>query len=135
MGQTSAYAYIKLWGNDDFPLHVVTERLGIEPTNIWKVGEKVHPDKPLERFYTCWKYKIGPLETLVIEDVLDPLHNIFHSKVAIINQLKQQYDLSVKIALVIEMENGHAPGLVISPEFSRFVSSLDAPIDVDMYIF
>ena len=87
MGQTSAYAYIKLWGNDDFPLQVVTERLGIEPTNTWKVGEKVHPDKPLERFYTCWKYKIDPLETLVVEDVLDPLYNIFHPRVEIIDAL------------------------------------------------
>lgn len=135
MAQTSLYAYIALQGNDDFPLEVVTERLVIQPTRTWKVGEKVHPNKPLERLYTCWIYQIDQLETLVVEDVLDPLYNIFHPKVESINQLKQQFDLTVQIELVIEMENGHTPGLVISPEFSRFASSLDALIDIDMYVY
>lgn len=135
MEQTSLYTYIQLAGDDDFPLDEVTERLGIEPTTTWRVGEKVHPNKPLERFYTCWKYKIGPFETLVVEDVLDPLLHLFSSKVEIINQLKLKYDLSVKIALVIEMENGRTPGLVISPKFSRFAGSLDAMIDIDMYVY
>ena len=135
MEQTSLYAYIKLMGNDDFPLEVVTERLGIQPTRTWKTGEKVHPDKPLERFYTCWIYKIDQLETLVVEDVLDPLYNLFNPRVEIINQLKKQFDLTAQIALVIEMENGRTPGLVISPQFSRFVSSMDALIDIDMYVY
>lgn len=134
MQQTSLYAYIKLMGNDDFPLEVVTEHLGIEPTKTWKVGEKVHPDKPLERFYTCWKYEIEKLETLVVEDVLDPLYHLFHTKVQTMNALKQQFDLTAKIALVIEIENGWTPGLVISPEFSRFASSIDALIDIDLYV-
>ncbi|WP_235617244.1 DUF4279 domain-containing protein [Lysinibacillus mangiferihumi] len=61
----------------------------MQPTRTWKVGEKVLPDKPFERFYTCWIYKIDQLETLVVEDVLDPLYNLFNPKVEIINQLKQ----------------------------------------------
>lgn len=134
MEQTSLYTYIKL-AADDFPLDVVTERLGVQPTKTWKVGDKVRPNQPLKRFYTCWEYQIGPLETLVVEDVLDPLYDLFHPKVDIINELKEQYDLIVKIELVIEMENGRTPGLVISPEFSRFTSSLDAMIDIDMYVY
>lgn len=135
MEQTSLYAYIQLTGNDDFPLEVVTERLGIQPTRTWKVGEKVHPDNPLKRFYTCWKYEIQKLETLEVEDVLEPLYNLFHPKVETINQLKQQFDLTVQIELVIEIENGRTPGLAISPEFSRFASSMDALIDIDMYVY
>ena len=135
MEQTTSYAYIKFSGNDDFPLDIVTERLGVQPTKTWKVGEKVHANKPLKRFYTCWIYKIDKLETLVVEDVLEPLYDLFNSKVDTINQLKKQLDLDVKIALVIEIENGRAPGLVISPEFSRFVSSINAFIDIDMYVY
>ncbi len=135
MAQTTLYAYLKLTGNDDFPLEVVTERLGIQPTRTWKVGEKVHPDKPLERFYTCWKYETQKLETLAVEEVLDPLYHVFHPKVEMMNELKQQFDLTIQIELVIEIEKGWAPGLVISPEFSRFASSLDAYIDVDMYVY
>ena len=56
------------------------------------------------------------------------LYNLFNRKVDIINKIREQYDLFVKIALVIEMENGR------TPEFSRFTSSLDAMIDIDMYV-
>ena len=135
MEQTSFYTYIHLAGDDDFSLDEVTKRLGIEPTTTWRVGEKVHPNKPHERLYTCWKHKIGPVESLDVDDVLKPLYDLFNPKVDIINALKEQYDLSVKIALVIEMDNGRTPGFAISPAFSRFTSSLDAMMDIDMYVY
>lgn len=106
MEQTSFYTYIKLEGNDDFPLDEVTERLRMEPTEAWRVGEKVRPGSPLERLYTCWKYKIGPVESLDVDDVLVPLYDRFHSKVDILHALKEQYDVSVRIVVVIEIENG-----------------------------
>ncbi|MEK4629094.1 MAG: DUF4279 domain-containing protein [Solibacillus sp.] len=134
MEQTSIYAYIQFIGNDDFPLEIVTESLGVEPTQTWKVGDLVNNHTALERFYTCWKYKTAKLETLVVEEVLDPIYDIFHQKVDTINQLKKQFDLNVQLELVIIMENGNTPGLVISPEFSRFASSINALIDIDMYV-
>ncbi|MEK4386194.1 DUF4279 domain-containing protein [Solibacillus sp. FSL W7-1464] len=133
MEQTSFYTYIKL-AADDFPLEAVTERLGVEPTNTWKVGDEVRRNRSLKRFYTCWKYQVGPVQSLDVDDVLNQLYDVFNPKVDVINELMQQYDLNVKIVLVIEMENGQTPGLVISPAFSRFTSSLDALIDIDMYV-
>lgn len=135
MEQTSFYTYIKLAGNDDFPLDEVTKCLQIEPTGAWRVGDKVRPDRPHERFYTCWKYKVGPVQSLDVDDVLNPLYDAFHSKVDIINALKEQYDLSVHIAVVIEIENGCKPALTIAPAFSRFASSVGAEIEVDLYIY
>ena len=32
------------------------------------------------------------------------------------------------------MIDGYTPGLVILPEFSRFASSINAFIDIDMYV-
>ena len=133
MEQTSFYTYIKL-SADDFPLETVTEYLGVEPTKTWKVGEEVRPNHALKRFYTCWEYQVGPVQLLDVDDVLNPLYDLFNPKVDVLNELKKQYDLNIKIALVIEMENGLTPGLVISSAFSRFTSSLDALIDIDMYV-
>ena len=135
MEQTSFYTYIKLAGDDDFPLDEVTRRLGIEPTNAWRVGDKVRLTSPLERFYTCWKYKIGPVTSLDVDDVLNPLYDVFHSKVDIINALKEQYDLSVRIVVVIEIENGNKPALTIAPAFSHFANQVGADIDVDLYAY
>lgn len=135
MEQTSFYTYIKLAENEDFPLDEVTKRLGVEPTTTWRVDEKVRPHQPLERFYTCWKYKVGPVQSLDVDDVLEPLYAQFYSKVDIINNLKEQYDLSVRIVVVIEIENGCKPALTIAPAFSRFASSVGADIEVDLYAY
>ena len=134
MDSTTLYAYIQFTGNDDFPLDVVTERLNVQPTRTWKVGDRVNEHTPLERFYTCWKYESEKLETLDPEEVLRPILDVFKLKVDVINQLKEQLDLSVHIELVIIMENGDTPGLVIYPELSAFAAAIDAFIDIDMYV-
>ena len=135
MEQTSFYTYMKLAGDDDFSLDEVTKRLAIEPTDVWHVGDKVRPNSPLERFYTCWKYKVGPVQSLDIDDVLNPLYDQFHSKVDIINALKEQYNLSVRIVVVIEIENGNKQALTIAPAFSHFASRIGAHIEVDLYAY
>ena len=59
----------------------------------------------------------------------------FHSKVDVINALKEQYDLAVGIVVVIEIENGEKPALTISPAMSQFASSIGAEIDIDLYAY
>ena len=82
-------------------------------------GGKVHPNKSHERLYTCWKYKIGSVKSLDVDDVLDSLYDLFNQKVDMINALKEQYDLSVNIALVIEVKNGRTLDFFISPLFGH----------------
>lgn len=43
--------------------------------------------------------------------------------------------MNIQIQLVITMINGYTPGLVISPEFSRFASAINASIGIDMYVY
>lgn len=138
MEKTSLYAYISFSGNDDFPLDVVTERLGVQPTKTWKVGEQVKPNQPenqLLRSYTCWNFEIETKESLDTEDVLRPLLEVFQSKTDTINQLKEELILDVHLELVIQIYEGYTPGLVIYPEFSKFAADINAFLDVDMYVF
>lgn len=138
MDKTALYAYISFTRNDgeyDFPLEVVTERLGIQPTTAWKVGERVDSNPPRIRFFTCWKFESETLETLNSDDVLHPILNKFKDKTKTINQLKDELNLNVQIELVITMIDGHTPGLVINPEFSAFAAAINAFIDIDMYIY
>ena len=137
MDKTRLYAYIQFSGNDDFPLEILTNRLGIQPTETWKAGELRNPKYPNHpiQLYTAWIYKIEGKETVDTKDVLLPLLNAFKSKTKIINQLKEELVLDVKLELVIEIFNGHTPAFVIYPEFSRFAGEIDAFLDVDMYVF
>ena len=135
MEKTTQYAYITFHGNDDFPLEIVTERLGVQPTKTWKVGERVHPNNQLERSYTCWKFESDTLETLDSEEVLRPILDVFQSKIDTINQLKEELDLQVHLELVIQVYDGYTPGLVIYPDLSAFVAAINAFIDIDMYAY
>ncbi|MFJ5771680.1 DUF4279 domain-containing protein [Psychrobacillus sp. NPDC093180] len=138
MERTSLYAYIIFTGNDDFPLDVVTERLGVQPTKTWKVGERAVPNHPINHFlrsYTAWHFEIETKETPNTDEVLRPLLEVFESKTDIINQLKEELNLNVHLELVIQIYNGFTPGLVIYPEFSRFAAEINAFLDVDMYVY
>lgn len=135
MEKTTLYAYIRFSGNDDvddFPLEVVTEQLGVQPTETWRMGDKINNSHV--RSFTCWKYKSETLETLDSDDVLLPILNVFQSKTDTINQLKKELNLKVHIELVITMIDGYTPSLTIIPEFSRFAASINAFIDIDMYV-
>ncbi|SES43977.1 DUF4279 domain-containing protein [Psychrobacillus sp. OK032] len=138
MGKTSLYAYILFSGNDDFPLDVVTVRLGVQPTKTWKVGERSTPNHPINqllRSYTGWRFEIETKESIDTEDVLRPLLEVFQSKTDTINQLKEELILDVRLELVIQIYDGYSPGLVIYPEFSKFAAEINAILDVDMYVF
>ena len=136
MEKTHLYAYIAFTGKndiDDFPVEAVTEILGVQPTTILRKGERINDVHT--RSFTSWQYESETLETLDVDDVLLPILHIFQDKTDLINRLKEELNLNVQIELVITMIDGHTPGLVISPEFSRFASAINAFIDIDMYVY
>ncbi|MER2122045.1 MAG: DUF4279 domain-containing protein [Solibacillus sp.] len=136
MDKTSLYAYISFTGKDDvddFPVEVVTEMLGIKPTRILRMGERINDVR--KRSFTSWQYESETLETLDVDDVLIPILNVFQEKTDSINLIKKELKLNVKVALVITMIDGFTPGLVIYPEFSKFASDINAFIDIDMYVY
>ena len=140
MEKTNLYASITLKGEEfaDYPLEIVTELLGIQSTQTWKMGERVHPNKPnlpLERTYTCWKFKTDQIETLDSEDVLRLIFEVFESKAEVMNQLKSNLNLQVSLAVVSEVYNGEMPALVIQPSFSKFLATVDASLEFDTYVF
>ncbi|WP_339171585.1 DUF4279 domain-containing protein [Solibacillus sp. FSL R5-0691] len=136
MDKTSLYAYISFTGKedvDDFPVEVVTEMLGVKPTRILRMGERINDVRT--RSFTSWQYESETLETLDVDDVLLPILNVFQEKTDSINCIKKELNLNVKVALVITMIDGFTPGLVIYPEFSKFASDINAFIDIDMYVY
>lgn len=136
MEKTSLYAYISFTGKedvDDFSVEVVTEMLGVQPTRILRIGERINDVRT--RSFTSWQYESETLETLDVDDVLLPILNVFQDKTDSINRIKKELNLNVKVALVITMIDGFTPGLVIYPEFSKFAADINAFIDIDMYVY
>ena len=98
MEKTSLYAYIHFTGKDDiydFPVEVVTEMLGVQPTTILRMGEKINDVHT--RSFTSWKYESGTIETLDTDDVLLPLLKVFQYKTDPINRIKEELNLNVQL--------------------------------------
>ena len=134
MGKTSVYAYLSISG-EYFPIDIVTERLKIEPTRKWNAGDLIKPEKPMRRSYTNWEYEVKSVETLDVNDVLVPLIQTFENKVEIIQKLQHEYDLYNVIRIVIQIYDGHTPGLVIPVQASTFAAAIGADFDIDLYAF
>lgn len=136
MEKTSLYAYISFTGKDDvddFPVEEVTKILGVQPTTIKRIGERINDVHT--RSFTSWQYESQMLETLDVEDVLLPILNVFQDKTDLINRVKEELNLNVRVYLVINIVNGHTPGMTISPELSKLLSSIDAPLGIDMHVY
>lgn len=137
MEKTNLYSYIVFEGNDDFPLEAVTNRLQVHPTETWKVGERIAPNHPINkklRSYTTWKYTIAK-ETLDSDDVLCPLLEVFRDKTHIMNELKKELNVDIRLQLVIFIYDSHTPGLFIHPEFAQFAAAINTGLDIDMYAY
>jgi len=56
MEKTTLYAYLRFTGCEntfDFPLDLLTKRLGVQPTETWRVGDKVNINNSRVRSFTC----------------------------------------------------------------------------------
>ena len=130
---TRVMAYLHIASFYDFPVHKVTELLGIQPTETrvkGELGENQFPHR-----YTSWKYSSGYQETLEVDKVLMEVLEPFENKVQEILAVKEKYQVDTVIQLVIEIYDGRTPGLVIDPRVSKFGGDIGANIDIDLYAF
>lgn len=132
--------YFSLYG-DEFPIDYVTETLEIEPTKTFKKGDiivkpfnpKVTSTKIHYRLETAWNLSTGYQESFDVKEQLDQILRPLKNKAALINQLKTEYELECHFTIVIIMENGYTPGLVIDYEQIEFANSIKAEFDIDLY--
>ena len=135
MEKTKVLAYLAFTGNDDFPLEVFTKTLQVEPSEMWKMGEPViHSPFPRTRKFTMWQYGVEK-ETVNVDDVLMPVIHRFESKEELIVNLIRQYNVGLRISIVIQIYDGLTPGFVINPEASAFATAIGANFDIDLYAY
>lgn len=133
MGQTKVMAYFNIKG-DDFPLEIVTELLGITPTNTMKKGalrDSNFPEYPYR--FTSWSYGTDYVETLDVGNQLLPVLNEFRDKIDIINEIQSTYNVTCIIVIVPEIYDGRAPGIVFDKDTIEFAYRVNASIEIDLY--
>ena len=115
-------------------LDSITQALGIIPTKIRKKNEYPFKSQEAGMALDLWQLSTGKEECKAVSLQVDMLQKVLSQKVQIINKLCEEYMLEASVTVVIEMEAGDGPEIVLTKENINFLSSLNAEIGFDLYI-
>ncbi|WP_449622910.1 DUF4279 domain-containing protein [Robertmurraya sp. Marseille-Q9965] len=132
MNKTNILAEFNIIG-DEYDIEVISEQLGIEPTNYYKKGDKIL-NKEIQRKETCWSISSGYQISLDINDQLEKILSIIKPKRKILNKLREQYKLDYKFIIVIRVEENQSPAIYLENEVIEFANNIKADFDFDLYI-
>ena len=131
---SNSYVYFALHG-DDFDPSGVTKELGIEPTDSWKKGDKGQylPNQK----YACWKWSTEKgKEAIFIDKLVDEVVEKLKAKVEIINRLKEKYQLTSVLVIVLYIDTNpeeSTPALGHDFKTIEFLYQTQTVTDVDVY--
>jgi len=129
--------------SDEFPLEVVTDALGIEPTEAYKKGDlierpaiAIHPVSTKNRYrkYSDWTFSTGYQESYDINNQLNIILKSLEGKSDQLTFLKRKYGLEYLFMVVIQIENNESPAMYLKKEIIDFASLIQAEIHFDLYI-
>jgi len=110
-----------------FDTDTVTNELKIEPT-----ATRVKND-PVPKT-TSWKYRLEPENDFDLETPLERMLDIFESKIAIINQLKEKFNLTTRLQFVIDINpEASTPYFGFNNRTIDFLSKTGTTVDFDLY--
>ena len=132
----NSYVYFALKG-DNFDTDEVTNRLGIEPTDSWRQGEKGKYKSAVE--FASWKLTAAKgKEYLQIDNLVDEIVSVLYDKIEIINDLKRQFELDSVLEIVLYIdtnEDASTPSLGHDLKTIEFLYRTQTKTDVDIYRF
>lgn len=122
---------IDFWliGNS-FEPNEVSEILQIEPTKIRRKEEYPLPQTAL----TTWKLSTKKEECKATCWQFEKLMKLLEGKERLIIGLCERYELTASFTVVVEMEAGHAPELVLTQDIILFIAAINAEVGFDSYI-
>lgn len=112
-----------------FDTKMITEKLNLEPTSIMVKKEPVPKS-------TAWKYKIEAGNEIDLETPLEKLIDIFESKIEIINELKNKYNLTTRVQFVIDIDinpESSTPYFGLNRKTIDFLAKTGTEVHFDLY--
>lgn len=129
------YVYFALKG-DDFDPSIITERLGIKPSDSWKKGFKRKPNAK-ELKFSFWSFSTVPGEgNIFIGELVNKIINELEDKIDEIIKLKEEFNLYSVLEVVLEIDTNpemSSPALSFDLRVINFLYKTQTDIDVDIY--
>lgn len=135
LDKTKVMVYFNLYA-EDFPLEMVTERLGIDPTKSYKKGDTIRKISETEshtRSYSSWQLSTGYQDSLDVGELMEQVIRQIRDKASIINELKREFGLECRFTIVIKMNGGYTPAFHLDIPVIEFANSVKADFDIDLY--
>jgi hypothetical protein len=121
------YAYFTLTG--DFDPKVITERLGVEPSESWRKGdrsERTHYERKFSRWSLNSRLDHAASLEEHVRDVLDQTRD--HA--AAIREIGEEFNCWVQL---VGFFHNHYPGFGLDSNLIAGLASLNVAIDCDFY--
>lgn len=120
--------------NDNIDFEYISKRLDIEPTYTRKKSDFPIQSIKLGFAKNGWVIHTNRDYSFSVSDQVEKIQNMFIGKEHIVCELCKKYSLKVTLEIVIEMEEGNPPEIVLSPENIKFLSQINARLAFDIYI-
>lgn len=134
------YVSLSFCGND-FEHSFVTKQLSIKPTTArgpddWQTGTNYYTAMPGWPAPRCeWSYDIKHTHCMDINTLLHTLIDTFKDNIPVIAELREQMAFTSKILIVIHTEQINMPSIRLDRRAIRFLDSIDAEIEFDLYTY
>jgi len=117
---------------DEFNLDYITIKMGIIPTEA-----RTKDDFPCQDFaHTSWSIDILEEECYTVDKPFDKLLGLLDGKEKIIISLCEELGIKASFSIVIHMNSGRNPEIVLSNKIISFASSINAhEIGFDIYSY
>lgn len=118
------------FSGDEFDIDDVTTKMNIIPTETRK-----KKDFPIAEFaHTEWVLDTEKESCKSVSLQFEKLIKLLNRKEIIINQICKDYNIEAGFSIMILMENGDGPEMVLTKEIISFLASINAEVGFDLYI-
>ncbi len=124
--------YFRFYG-DSFDPDEITRRLGIQPTNKFRLGDPIDEEGRARWPGYGWIIKVGPCETLDIEGMLKELRKRAEVSPELVRKVCADLNLDLVIICGVNGEEADTmPAMFFPTDFLSWVVELGASLNVDV---
>lgn len=116
---------------DYFDLDQVTNKIGVTPDSV-----RTRDSWPSKYYVkTVWSMERKKDNCIAVSDVFEKLINVLKGKEEIIKKFCSDYGIETSFEVVIHMNDGDSPKIVLPREIVSFAASVNAEIGFDIYCY
>lgn len=119
---------------DDFHPSFATEKLELEPTETHLKGEPTKNGKNIWK-ETSWSIRTGYEDSNDINEQLEKIMLLLNGKKDKLVELKNNLCVEMLFMIVVKIENNETPAMYFKKSFIHFLSSIDAEVGFDVYVY